>query len=124
MRKCVISTVADPPRPKKYSAVPTRPAARPPNACDSAVRCGTAVRGTRDSGTPTMNPTAMAPTIQPLWMISGWIHVASTATVIPTTPATTPRRAVLGSFIQYKAKMNSAVARTAESSPMRCITAS
>jgi hypothetical protein len=29
----------------------------------------------------------------------------------------------LGSFIQYSAKMNSAVARTAESSPMRCITA-
>jgi len=33
-------------------------------------------------------------------------------------------RGVLGSFIQYSAKMNSAVARTAESSPMRCITAS
>ena len=36
----------------EYLAVPTRPAARPPNACDSAVRCGTAVSGTFDSGTP------------------------------------------------------------------------
>ena len=56
-------------------------------------------------------------------MISGWIQVATTATVMPMMPAMTPRRAVLGSFIQYSAKMNSAVARTAESSPMRCITA-
>ena len=44
--------------------MPTRPAARPPNACDSAVRCGTAVSGTRESGTPTAKPTAIAPAIQ------------------------------------------------------------
>ena len=56
-------------------------------------------------------------------MISGWIQVASTATNMPLTPATTPWRAVLGSFIQYSAKMKSAVATTADSSPMRCITA-
>ncbi len=34
---------------------------------------------------------------------------------IPVTPATTPRRAVFGSFIQYSEKMNSAVARIAAS---------
>ena len=39
-----------------YFAVPTRPAARPPNACESAVRCGTAVSGTRESGTPIAVP--------------------------------------------------------------------
>src|SRR6266576_572894 len=38
-------------------------------------------------------------------MISGWIQVATTATVMPVTPAVTPRRAVFGSFIQYSAKM-------------------
>ena len=36
------------------------PAARPPNACDSAVRCGTAVSGTRDSGMPMTVPTTIA----------------------------------------------------------------
>ncbi len=46
-----------------YFAVPTRPAARPPNACDSAVRCGTAVSGTFDSGTPIAVPTTIATTI-------------------------------------------------------------
>ena len=44
--------------------MPTRPAARPPNACDSAVRCGTAVSGTHDSGTPTIVPSTIAMKIQ------------------------------------------------------------
>ena len=65
MRKGVIAAVADPPRHKKNSAVPTRPAASPPNACDNAVRWGTAVSGMRDNGTPTANPSTIAPTIQP-----------------------------------------------------------
>ena len=43
-----------------YFAVPTRPAARPPNACDRAVRCGTAVSGTHESGTPMAVPTTSA----------------------------------------------------------------
>ncbi len=46
-----------------YLAVPTRPAARPPKACDSAVRCGTAVSGTHDSGTPIIVPITRATTI-------------------------------------------------------------
>ena len=46
-----------------YFAVPTRPAARPPNACDSAVRCGTAVSATRDSGMPASVPTTSATAI-------------------------------------------------------------
>src|SRR2546422_5285980 len=50
---------------RSYSAVPTSPAASPPNACERAVRCGTAVKGTRDRGTPTTNPAAIASTIQP-----------------------------------------------------------
>ena len=57
MRKAVISSV---PAQRKYLAVPTSPAARPPNACDSAVRCGTAVSATRDSGTPAIVPRTMA----------------------------------------------------------------
>ena len=85
---------------RENSAAPTSPAASPPNACDSAVRCGTAVSGTRDSGTPTTNPAAMAARIQPWCTICGCTQVASTATAIPSTPAYTPRRAVFGSFIQ------------------------
>ncbi len=52
-----------PDTPRKYSAVPTSAAARPPNACESAVRCGTAVSGTFDSGTPIKVPTIIATTI-------------------------------------------------------------
>jgi hypothetical protein len=48
----------------EYLAVPTSAAARPPKACESAVRCGTAVSGTFDSGTPTIVPTTMPTTIQ------------------------------------------------------------
>ena len=91
-------------------AVPTRPAARPPNACDSAVRCGTAVSGTRESGTPTATPATIARTIQPWCTTSGWAQVAATASAIPATPAYTPLRAVAGAFIQWSAKMKSAVA--------------
>ena len=46
-----------------YFAVPTRPAARPPKACDSAVRCGTAVSGTHESGMPIAVPTTSAAAI-------------------------------------------------------------
>jgi len=60
-----------------------------------------------------MNPATIASTIHPWWTISGWNQVASTATSIPLTPATTPWRAVFGSFIQCSEKMNSAVARIA-----------
>ncbi len=102
-------------KPRKYSAVPTSPAASPPNACERAVRCGTAVRGTRDRGTPTTNPAPIASTIQPWCTMAGWNQVARTATSIPATPATTAWRAVFGSFIQYREKMNSAVARMAAS---------
>ena len=91
-------------------AVPTSPAARPPNACDSAVRCGTAVSGTRESGTPTANPATTAITIQRWCTTSGCTHVATTASVMPSTPAYTPRRAVAGAFIQWSAKTKSAVA--------------
>ena len=47
----------------EYFAVPTRPAARPPNACDSAVRWGTAVNATLESGIPITVPTMTATTI-------------------------------------------------------------
>jgi len=42
--------------PIRYSAVPTCPAANPPNACDSAVRCGTAVSGRAPRPPPTCRP--------------------------------------------------------------------
>ena len=68
-------------------AAPTSPAARPPNAWESAVRCGTAVSGTRESGMPTANPATTAPTIHRWCTTSGWAQVATTASVIPITPA-------------------------------------
>jgi hypothetical protein len=91
-------------------AAPTSPAASPPNACDSAVRWGTAVSGTRESGMPTANPAITATTIHRWCTTSGLAQVASTARVMPTTPAYTPRRAVAGVFIQWSAKTKSAVA--------------
>ncbi len=90
--------------------MPTRPAARPPKACETAVRCGTAVSGTHDSGTPTRKPTATAPAIQPQCTMPGFRNVPRMASVIATTPASTPLRAVFGSFIQCSEKMNSAEA--------------
>ena len=106
------------------SAAPTSPAASPPNAWDSAVRCGTAVSGTRDSGTPTRNPAAIAASTQPWCTISGCTQVASTAMAMPSTPAYTPRRADFGSFIQYSAKMNNAVAAMAASCAIASVIAS
>ncbi len=107
-----VSCAAPSPSHRKYFAVPTSPAASPPNACESAVRCGTAVSGTRDSGTPTRKPSAIASTIHRWCTIAGCIHVASTATAIPALPAQTPRRAVFGSPIQCSARMNIAAAAT------------
>ena len=46
-----------------YLAVPTSPAARPPKACDNAVRCGTAVSATRDNGMPASVPATSASAI-------------------------------------------------------------
>ncbi len=95
---------------RKYFAVPTRPAARPPNACDSAVRCGTAVSGTHDNGMPASAPSTSGITIQLYPMMSGWSSVPMMASAMPPTPAKTPRRAVDGSLIHLREKMNSAVA--------------
>ncbi len=80
--------------------MPTRPAARPPKACDRAVRWGTAVSATSESGTPAAKPSAVAPAIQPQWTMPGVSSVPVTASVIAATPAKTPLRAVRGSFIQ------------------------
>ena len=96
----------------KNSAVPTRPAASPPNACESAVRCGTAVSGTCASGTPTTKPAMMATRMMPWPVTVGSAQVARMASDMPATPARTPLRAVFGSFIQWSAKMKSAVAAT------------
>ena len=93
-------------------AVPTSPAARPPNAWESAVRWGTAVSGTRESGIPTAKARTTAITIHRWWTTSGCAHVAATARAMPITPAYTPRRAVPGAFIQWSAKTKSAVATT------------
>ncbi len=93
-----------------YFAVPTRPAARPPNACDSAVRCGTAVSGTHDSGTPTAIPTTAASAIHVKLTISGASSVPTIASVIPPTPAATPRRAVFGWLSHLRDRMKRAAA--------------
>ena len=88
-----------------YFAVPTRPAARPPKACEIAVRCGTAVSGTRESGTPTSVPATTAIAIQVKFTISGCSSVPKTAAAMPATPANTPWRAVFGRFSQRSEKM-------------------
>ncbi len=93
-----------------YFAVPTRPAARPPNACDSAVRCGTAVSGTWASGMPIAVPTMSARTIHLKLTMSGWSAVPTIASVMPRTPASTPLRAVFGVLSHRSEKMNSAAA--------------
>ena len=92
------------------SAVPTRPAARPPNACEIAVRCGTAVSGTRESGTPTSVPAITAIAIHWKLTISGLSTVPNIASAIPATPARTPLRAVFGRESQRSEKMNSVAA--------------
>ena len=51
---------------ERGSSITPSPAAAPPKACDRAVRCGTAVSGTRDSGIPTANP-AMVARISQRW---------------------------------------------------------
>jgi hypothetical protein len=65
------------------------------------------VSDTRDNGTPTMNPAAIARTIQPWWTTEGSAQVTPTAITVAATPAYTPLRAVAGVFIQCSAKMNS-----------------
>ncbi len=93
-----------------YLAVPTRPAARPPNACDSAVRCGTAVSGTQDRGTPMTTPTRAAIVIHVKLMISGASSVPTIARAMPPTPAATPRRAVFGWLSHRSERMKRAAA--------------
>ena len=94
-----------------YFAVPTRPAARPPNACDSAVRCGTAVSGTHDSGTPIAVPTTKRDD-DPLVVDDLGMRAACrrSPAAMPATPAATPRRAVFGSLSQRSERMKSAAA--------------
>src|SRR5438445_355719 len=99
-----------PEEPSGAPAVPTSPAASPPKAWETAVRWGTAVIGTHERGTPTATPTAIAPAIQPQFTIAGENKVPTTASDIAATPAATPRRAVFGSFIQWRASTKRAVA--------------
>ena len=89
--------------------MPTNPAARPPKACDNAVRCGTAVNGTHDRGMPATTPATSATAIQLKLMICGCSSVPITASAMPPTPANTPRRAVFGSLNHCREKMKSAV---------------
>ena len=74
------------PAQRKYSAVPTRPVARPPNAWESAVRWGTAVSATCESGHPTRIPAARAMTTQRWCEICGCTQVARMAISIAATP--------------------------------------
>ena len=77
-------------------AVPTRPAASPPKACDNPVRSGTAVSGTRASGTPSAMPARAATAIHLYVTISGFSSVPPTASSMPVTAEATARRAVSG----------------------------
>ena len=94
-----------------YLAVPTRPAARPPNACDSAVRCGTAVSGTRDSGMPIADADDQRDD-DPLVVddLGREQRADDRGAPCRRRPAATPRRAVFGMFSQRSDRMKSAAA--------------
>ncbi len=95
----------------RYSAVPTRPAARPPNACDSAVRCGTAVIGISTAiGMPITAPSATAPAIQANDSAENRItrSVPATARTMARLPAQLPRRDERTWPIHLMDRMNSA----------------
>ena len=90
--------------------MPTSAAASAPNACDSAVRCGTAVIGIQMAiGAPISEPSTMpiSTHCQPTWNISS---VPMTASAMPISPASTPRRAVRGWLSHLSERMNSAAA--------------
>ena len=55
-------------------------------------------------------PTTIATAIHLKLTISGWSSVPAIASVIPPTPAATPRRAVFGLLSQRSDRMNSAAA--------------
>ena len=87
--------------------MPTNPAAKPPKACESAVRCGTAVSGTFDSGTPINPPTITATAIHGKLetATAGLASVPPIPSTMAQTPAHTARRAVCGEFIHLSEKM-------------------
>jgi hypothetical protein len=68
------------------------------------------VIGTHDRGMPAATPTAIAPASQPQFTIPGENKVPPTASDMAATPEATPRRAVFGSFIQWRASTKRAVA--------------
>ena len=92
--------------------MPTNPAANPPKACDNAVRCGTAVSGTFESGTPIRPPTITANAIHGRLdtATAGFSKVPPIPRTIAQTPAHTPRRALCGEFIHLSEKMKRTLA--------------
>ena len=92
--------------------MPTSPAANPPKAWDKAVRCGTAVSGTLESGTPMSPPTITAKAIHGRLdtATAGLSSVPPTPNTIAHTPAQTPRRALCGEFIHLSEKIKRTLA--------------
>ena len=90
--------------------MPTSAAASAPNACDSAVRCGTAVIGIQIAiGAPISEPSTM-PISTHCDADVEHQSVPMTASAMPISPASTPWRAVRGWLSHLSERMNSAAA--------------
>ena len=91
--------------------MPTRAAARAPNACENAIRCGIAVIGMKiASAAPIADPTSTAIAIHRMSTICAWISVPVTAAAIPSSPALIPLRAVVGWVSHFSARTNPTLA--------------
>jgi hypothetical protein len=89
-----------------YSETPTRAAARPPKACESAIRSGILVIGIHtDMAAPMAEPTISPRAIQRKVRISLKASVATTATSMPKEPRRLPFRAWVGEERPWRAMM-------------------
>ena len=91
--------------------MPTSAAARAPNACEIAIRWGIAVIGMKiASAAPIADPMNAAIRIHRKSTISPCRRVPTIAAAIPSSPARTPRRAVVGCDNHLSERMKPALA--------------
>ena len=90
-----------------YLKQPTSTAARAPNECESAIRCGIAVIGMKMAiSAPMVEPTA--PPIRMYVQVSTWVYssVPTTARAMPISARNMPRRAVAGELSARRPSTN------------------
>ncbi len=91
--------------------MPTRAAARAPNAWENAIRCGIAVIGMKIArAAPIADPTKTAIRIQRTSTMLAWTRVPTMAASMPSSPARTPLRAVVGWVSHFRARMKPTLA--------------